>query len=72
VDGSFAYFVHSYYVKPADPSLTVAETDYGVDFASIIGRGNISGIQFHPEKSQQVGLRILANFHGLETGIRQR
>jgi glutamine amidotransferase len=61
-DRSFAYFVHSYYVEPADSSLIVAETDYGVDFASVIGQGTISGIQFHPEKSQQVGLRILANF----------
>jgi glutamine amidotransferase len=61
-DGSFAYFVHSYYVEPAAPSLAVAETDYGIDFASVIGRGALCGIQFHPEKSQQVGLRILANF----------
>ena len=61
-DASFAYFVHSYYVEPADPSLIVAETDYGVDFASIVGRDNVWGIQFHPEKSQRVGLQILANF----------
>jgi len=61
-DGSFAYFVHSYYVEPADPSLTLAETDYGVDFASVVGRDNLLGIQFHPEKSQRVGLQILANF----------
>jgi glutamine amidotransferase len=61
-DGSFAYFVHSYYVEPGHPSPVVAETDYGLDFASVVGRGNRMGIQFHPEKSQAVGLRILANF----------
>lgn len=60
--GSFAYFVHSYYVEPAHPSLVVAETDHGVDFASVVAQGNAMGIQFHPEKSQWVGLRILANF----------
>ena len=61
-DGSFAYFVHSYYVVPEDPDIILATTDYGVDFASIIGRDHVWGIQFHPEKSQEVGLRILKNF----------
>jgi glutamine amidotransferase len=64
-DGSFAYFVHSYYVAPDDPAVILATTDYGVDFASIIGRDRIFGIQFHPEKSQAVGLRILRNFASL-------
>ena len=61
-DGAFAYFVHSYFVHPADPSLTLAETDYGFSYASVVGRDNLLGIQFHPEKSQRVGLQILANF----------
>ena len=60
--GSYAYFVHSYYCAPADPDLILATTDYGIDYASICGRGRVVGIQFHPEKSQAVGLRILRNF----------
>lgn len=60
--GSYAYFVHSYYCVPTDPSLVIATTDYGIDFASICGRGRVMGIQFHPEKSQTVGLQILRNF----------
>jgi glutamine amidotransferase len=61
-DGSYAYFVHSYYVVPAEPSAALAMTDYGVDFASVVGRGNVFGAQPHPEKSQEVGLRLLQNF----------
>jgi glutamine amidotransferase len=61
-DGSFAYFVHSYYVDPARPDLTVATTGYGLDFASVVARGNVFGVQFHPEKSQGVGAAILKNF----------
>ena len=61
-DGAYAYFVHSYYCRPADPRLTLAETDYGVRYCSIVRRDNLWGIQCHPEKSQQVGLRILRNF----------
>lgn len=60
--GSYAYFVHSYYCIPANPTDTIATTDYGLRFTAVAGRGNIFGIQFHPEKSQQVGLRILRNF----------
>ena len=60
--GSYAYFVHSYYCLPIDPTLLIATTDYGIDFASICGRGRVMGIQFHPEKSQAVGLQILRNF----------
>ncbi len=59
---SFAYFVHSYYVEPQDEEVILATTDYGIDFASIVGRDQMWGIQFHPEKSQDVGLRILENF----------
>jgi len=58
----YAYFVHSYYCAPRDSSITLATTDYGIDFASIVGRGNLWGTQFHPEKSQAVGLKILENF----------
>lgn len=61
-NGGYAYFVHSYYCAPRDPSIILATTDYGIDFASIVGRGNLWGTQFHPEKSQVVGLRILENF----------
>ena len=58
----FVYFVHSYYVVPADPAITVATTRYGVEFASAIARDNVFACQFHPEKSQGVGLAILENF----------
>jgi len=58
----FVYFVHSYYVVPADPAITVATTDYGVEFASAIAHDNVFACQFHPEKSQAVGLKILENF----------
>lgn len=61
-NGDFAYFVHSYYVAPADPSMILAHTDYGLPFASIVGRDQLFGLQFHPEKSQAVGLTMLANF----------
>jgi len=67
-DGSYAYFVHSYYVAPADPEIVLATTDYEIDYASIIGQGSVFGIQFHPEKSQAVGLRILRNFAELVEG----
>jgi glutamine amidotransferase len=61
-DGSYAFFVHSYYCAPRDESVVLATTDYGVEFASIVGQKNIFGAQFHPEKSQSVGLKILENF----------
>ena len=64
-DGSFFYFVHSYYVEPENPDDVITTTDYGIDYTSIAGRGNAFGIQFHPEKSQDLGLRILKNFAGL-------
>ena len=56
------YFVHSYYLQPEDATLTVGRTGYGFDFASAIARDNIFAVQFHPEKSAQAGLRLLANF----------
>ena len=63
--GAFFYFVHSYYVDPADPAVVVGETDYGVRFASIVGRGNVFATQFHPEKSSDLGLQIYRNFAAL-------
>jgi len=60
--GSRFYFVHSYYVQSHDPAAVLAETEYGVRFASILGKGNIMGAQFHPEKSHKFGMRLLRNF----------
>lgn len=61
-DQSFFYFVHSYYVEPEDTSCVMGTTDYGITYASICGRDNIVGVQFHPEKSQATGLKLLKNF----------
>ncbi len=61
-DGSFFYFVHSYYVAPASEGDILATTPYGEEFASIVARDHILGVQFHPEKSHHNGLRILENF----------
>jgi len=61
----YAYFVHSFYPRPADRSIVAAETDYGVRLASAVEFGKVAGVQFHPEKSQAVGLRILRNFVAL-------
>lgn len=61
-DHSYAYFVHSYYVEPGDPRVIAASTDYGLPFSSIVARDRLYGIQFHPEKSQDVGARILRNW----------
>ena len=60
--GSYVYFVHSFFPKPADQSLTATRTTYGETFASSIWRDNVFATQFHPEKSQSVGLRLLRNF----------
>ena len=61
-DGAQVYFVHSYYPQPSDSEIVATTTDYGVTFASSVWRDNVFATQFHPEKSQAVGLRILANF----------
>jgi glutamine amidotransferase len=61
-DASDVYFVHSYYVACERADDVLASTEYGVAFASILGRGNLFGMQFHPEKSQNIGLRLLSNF----------
>ena len=62
---SNVYFCHSYFARPADGKIVAATTDYGVEFASTVTAGNIYGVQFHPEKSQTVGLKILGNFNAL-------
>lgn len=64
-DGGYAFFVHSYYCVPGDSSMVIATTDYGIEFASVVGRGNVFGAQFHPEKSQSVGLQMLANLKAM-------
>jgi glutamine amidotransferase len=61
-DGLHAYFVHSYALEARDPDDVVAVTDYGGPITSIVGRDNMVGTQFHPEKSQALGLRLIANF----------
>lgn len=61
-DGSHMYFVHSYYVQPSDPDVIAATTDYGIDFTSMIAKDNLFATQFHPEKSQKIGLQLLRNF----------
>lgn len=61
-DGSFFYFVHSYYAVPDDEPVTLTATSYGVEFASSIEKDNITACQFHPEKSQKKGLKVLKNF----------
>ncbi len=60
--GLHAYFVHSYHVVPADRAVVVAETDYGGPVTALIAKGNVAGTQFHPEKSQALGLTLIANF----------
>lgn len=61
-DGSFVYFVHSYYGEPRDRSVVALESEYGVRFPAMVWRGNLYATQFHPEKSQSVGLKLLENF----------
>jgi len=64
-DNSYVYFCHSYYPAPTDEGVIAATTDYGIEFVSIISRDNIYGLQFHPEKSQDIGIKILRNFANL-------
>jgi len=61
-DGDRFYFVHSYYVQPAEATLAAAHTDYGIRFTSAVSRDNIFAVQFHPEKSARAGLQLLTNF----------
>ena len=64
---SFFYFVHSYYVVPDDPAVVAGRTEYGQEFTSVVQRGNMFATQFHPEKSQKLGLQLLANFAALKS-----
>jgi imidazole glycerol-phosphate synthase subunit HisH len=59
---SFFYFVHSYFCDAEDEDVVLGETDYGLSYVSVVARGNVCGVQFHPEKSQAAGLRLLRNF----------
>ena len=65
-DGPYMYFVHSYYVVPKEQDIILTTTKYGIEFASGIQKDNIYGLQFHPEKSQDLGLKILTNFVRLQ------
>ena len=65
-EGSYVYFVHSYYLKAENPQIVKATTEYGVTIDASVEQGNVFACQFHPEKSSRVGLRILENFAKLE------
>jgi len=67
-DKSYFYFVHSYYVAPDDSSVVATTTDYGIEFTSSVRKDNIYAVQFHPEKSQALGLQILKNFGNIVKG----
>jgi glutamine amidotransferase len=67
-DGAYFYFVHSYVPRPADPSVIIGETEYGVTFPSVVARENVVATQFHPEKSGESGLRMYANFLRIAAG----
>jgi len=68
LDGSYFYFVHSFYPQPDDASVIVGETDYGVTFPSVVARDNLVATQFHPEKSGAMGLRMYENFLRIAAG----
>ncbi|MDZ7317311.1 MAG: imidazole glycerol phosphate synthase subunit HisH [candidate division KSB1 bacterium] len=76
-DGAYFYFAHSFYVDPAEKECVVGVTDYGGEIAVAVRRGNLFGVQFHPEKSQKLGLQVLKNFvaltptsaEGVESGL---
>jgi glutamine amidotransferase len=61
-NNTYFYFVHSYYVDPAEREMTLGETEYGIEFASLVASENVVATQFHPEKSADMGLRLYANF----------
>ncbi|MEA5075007.1 MAG: imidazole glycerol phosphate synthase subunit HisH [Coriobacteriia bacterium] len=61
-EGTAFYFVHSYHLRPVDPSWVIGATTYGIEFAAAVGRGDMYAVQFHPEKSSAGGLRLLGNF----------
>lgn len=64
-NGDFVYFVHSYYAEPQDPGVVVADTDYHLRVPAIVAKDHVMGMQFHPEKSSDIGLRMLRNFADL-------
>jgi glutamine amidotransferase len=64
-DNSYVYFCHSYYPAPDDKDIVAASTDHGLEFVSVVWKDNIYGVQFHPEKSQEAGLKMLNNFVNL-------
>lgn len=64
-NGSYVYFVHSFFPQPADANIVTTKTEYGVTFASSVWKDNVFATQFHPEKSQKVGLQLLSNFVAL-------
>lgn len=66
--GTFFYFVHSFYCEPSEREVVRAETEYGARYASVVARARVCGVQFHPEKSQAAGLRLLRNFASLDAG----
>jgi len=61
-DGAHFYFVHSFYCEPRERDAVIGETEYGASYASVVAHGRVCGVQFHPEKSQATGLRLLKNF----------
>jgi len=65
-EGSYVYFCHSYYPTPKDKQAIAATCNYGKEFAAIVWKDNVYGVQFHPEKSQEIGLKILKNFVGFK------
>jgi len=71
-DGTYFYFVHSYFVLPDDSSIIAGLTDYGIAFASAVWSGNVFATQFHPEKSQGAGLKLIENFGKLAVGAAKR
>jgi len=69
-DNSYFYFVHSFYVVPDDKAIIATRTEYGTDFCSMVWKDNVFATQFHPEKSQETGLKILKGFNSFVTGSR--
>ncbi len=68
LEEGYVYFVHSYHVKPENGDNLLATTDYNQDVTAIVGKGNVFGMQFHPEKSGELGMQLLGNFLALATG----
>ncbi|HWX40593.1 MAG TPA: imidazole glycerol phosphate synthase subunit HisH [Blastocatellia bacterium] len=68
-NGTYFYFVHSYYVDAGDPTDVLAYTEYGIRYPSICARGSVCGVQFHPEKSQDAGLKLLRNFASMRMDV---